>query len=408
MQLQEHQCRLQEMQLQQQEQQLEAQQRERERQERLDALREQQRQFEMQRKRQARTEWTESRQRAVTEQSGSQAIEQPPPEYEASSVAVSEDREVLQRPDMKRGGGGPGQVGLGSPRQWDECKGVLRRGAFVALLCRCRVLRYAALPRVDGKVFAITGTTSGTGFVAAWVVAELGGTDFESVRKAAAEIKSKYEKLYCLSLNAGIMTNHLSHFLLAAELFPLLQAEAEATGDARIVTHSSLGRLHTVNKGLEEKYFGKNGGNLGGDSIKMMGGACYHRYFQTKLANSVFTYGLHEKLKAKNSKVRSLTCHPGGSATNLSNGLKFACCMDCLMSCCIMPCMAQAPEDGAMGLIKCMMDPEAVSGTLYGPKNSGLTGPAVDNPTFDYETDPKAIEMLWRTSEEATGVKFGV
>ena len=29
--------------------------------------------------------------------------------------------------------------------------------------------------------------------------------DFESVRKAAAEIKSKYEKLYCLSLNAGIM-----------------------------------------------------------------------------------------------------------------------------------------------------------------------------------------------------------
>ena len=316
-----------------------------------------------------------------------------------------------------------------------------------------------ALPRVDGKVFAITGTTSGTGFVAAWVMAELGGTvlllnrtsqrvsdsmdqlktivpdgkfidvacdlqDFESVRKAAAEIKSKYEKLYCLSLNAGIMatpdkatkdgydtqmqTNHLSHFLLAAELFPLLQAEAEATGDARIVTHSSLGRLHTVNKGLEEKYFGKNGGNLGGDSIKMMGGACYHRYFQTKLANSVFTYGLHEKLKAKNSKVRSLTCHPGGSATNLSNGLKFGCCMDCLMSCCIMPCMAQAPEDGAMGLIKCMIDPEAVSGTLYGPKNSGLTGPAVANPTFDYETDPKAIEMLWRTSEEATGVKFDV
>ena len=230
--------------------------------------------------------------------------------------------------------------------------------------------------------------------------------------------------LYCLSLNAGIMatpdkatkdgydtqmqTNHLSHFLLASELFPLLQAEAEATGDARIVTHSSLGRLHTVNKGLEEKYFGKNGGNLGGDSLKMMGGACYHRYFQTKLANSVFTYGLHEKLKAKNSKVRSLTCHPGGSATNLSNGLKFGCCMDCCLSCCIMPCLAQSPEDGSMGLIKCMVDPEAVSGTLYGPKNSGMTGPAVANPTKDYETDPKAIEMLWRTSEEATGVKFDV
>lgn len=31
------------------------------------------------------------------------------------------------------------------------------------------------LPRADGKVFVITGTTSGTGFVAAWVAAQLGG-----------------------------------------------------------------------------------------------------------------------------------------------------------------------------------------------------------------------------------------
>ncbi|CAE7487528.1 unnamed protein product [Symbiodinium natans] len=312
------------------------------------------------------------------------------------------------------------------------------------------------LPRVDGKVFVITGTTSGTGFVAAWVVAELGGEvlllnrpsqrvadslqrlkeivpdgkfcdvacdlqDFESVRKAAAEIKSKYTKIYCLANNAGIMatpdeatkdgydtqmqTNHLSHFLLTAELFPLLEAEAAANGDARIVSHSSLGRLHTVNNGLEEKYFGKNGGNLGGDSIKLMGGACYHRYFQTKLANSVFTYGLHEKLAARGSKVRSLCAHPGGSATNLANGLKHGCCADCLIGC-LMPCFAQSPEDGTMGLLKCMVAPDAESGVLYGPKNSGTSGPAVPNPPKAYENDPKAVEMLWRTSEEATGIKF--
>lgn len=29
--------------------------------------------------------------------------------------------------------------------------------------------------------------------------------DFESVRKAAAEIKSQYSKIYCLANNAGIM-----------------------------------------------------------------------------------------------------------------------------------------------------------------------------------------------------------
>lgn len=316
----------------------------------------------------------------------------------------------------------------------------------------------AELPRADGKVFVITGTTSGTGFVAAWVVAELGGEvlllnrpsarvtssmeqlksivpegkfvniacdlqDFESVRRAAEEIKSKYKKLYCLSLNAGIaatpdkatkdgydiqmQTNHLSHFLLTTELCPLLQAQCEETGDARVVTHSSFGRLHTPNKGLEEKYFGKNGGNLGGDSIGLMSGGCFERYFQSKLANSVFTYGLHEKLKAKDSKIRSISAHPGGAQTNLGQNMKPGCCLSCFLGC-IESFVIQSPEDGAMGLLTGMVVADAKSGVLYGPKNSGTSGLAVPNPVMAYETDPKALNMLWRTSEEATGVKFQV
>jgi len=149
------------------------------------------------------------------------------------------------------------------------------------------------LPNVDGKVFVITGTTSGTGFVAAQTVAEKGGEvvmlnrksqrvtdahaklvvavpagkfvnvecdlqDFASVKKAAEEVKSKYKKIHCLSNNAGIMmtpdkattdgcdtqmqTNHLSHFILTKELMPLLEAEAAESGDARIVHHSSMAR----------------------------------------------------------------------------------------------------------------------------------------------------------------------
>lgn len=38
-----------------------------------------------------------------------------------------------------------------------------------------------------------------------------------------------------------------------AELFPLLEAQAKETGDARIVNHSSFGKNFTKNKGLEEK-----------------------------------------------------------------------------------------------------------------------------------------------------------
>ena len=317
------------------------------------------------------------------------------------------------------------------------------------------------LPMVDGKVFVITGTTSGTGFVAARTIAELGGEvvllnrkssrvatsmdklkkavpkggkfvsiecdlqSFESVRLAVKEIKSKYPKIYCLANNAGIMctpdeatvdgydtqmqTNHLSHFLLTAELFPLLQAEAKDSGGggACIVNHSSFGRLHTPNKGLEEKYFQKNGGNLGGNEIKMMGGACFHRYFQTKLANSVFTYALDEKLRASEMPIRVVCAHPGASNTNLDNHVDFGLFWR-FMTPILQTFMVQSDEEGAMGLIKGMVDPTAESGVLYGPKNGGTKGLPVPNPKETYETDPAAFEMLWRTSEEATGVKFEI
>ena len=312
------------------------------------------------------------------------------------------------------------------------------------------------LPRVEGKVFVITGTTSGTGFVAARVVAELGGEaillnrpsprvdammkslkeavpngkfvkidcdlqSFESVQKAAAEVKAKYDKLYCLTNNAGIMatpdeatedgydkqmqTNHLSHFLLTAELLPLLEAEAAANGDARIVNQSSLGRLHTPDDRLEEKYFGKNGGNLGGNEVGMMKGACFHRYFQTKLANSVFTYGLDNKLKARNSKIRAVCAHPGGSDTNLADHLNFGFFMNSVMHV-LGPIMMQSPEDGAMGILHAMLSPDAESGVLYGPKNSATRGKAVPNPPKPFETDTDSIDMLWRTSEAATGTQL--
>jgi NAD(P)-dependent dehydrogenase (short-subunit alcohol dehydrogenase family) len=309
-----------------------------------------------------------------------------------------------------------------------------------------------ALPNVDGKVFVITGTTSGTGYVAARTAAELGGEvlllnrssvrvdamlkklqeevpkgkfvtivcdlqDFSSVRNSIEEIKSKYSKIYCLANNAGIMatpdkatvdgydtqmqTNHLSHFLLTAELLPLLEAEAEATGDARIVNHSSAARDMT--KALEEKYFRKNGGDLGGDAYGFFTGPCFERYAQSKLANSVFTYGLHNKLQTKNSKVLAVCAHPGGSATNLTDHLRMGMFWDTMIKV-MTPFFFQTQDDGTMGLLKGMMDPDAQSGVLYGPK--GMKGLAIPNPPKPSETDPKAIDMLWKTSEEATGVEL--
>ncbi|CAB9514552.1 Uncharacterized oxidoreductase C736.13 [Seminavis robusta] len=308
------------------------------------------------------------------------------------------------------------------------------------------------LPSAEGKVFVITGTTSGTGYVAARTAAEKGGEvlllnrssdratkslaklkeevpdgkfvpiecdlqSFESARKAAAEIKSKYTSLYCVCWNAGIMgtpdqatvdgydtqmqTNHLSHFLLTAELLPLLEKQG---GDARIVNHSSGGRHMTPNKCLERKYFEKNGGNLGGSEVELgkISGPPFLRYFQTKLANAVFTKALHEKLQAKKSPILAICADPGFSATDLTN--HFGGGGDDFLK--GHAERVQTPEDGAMGILKGMMDPDVQSGVHYGP--AGSKGPAVINPERPYEVDPEGIKMLWETSQAATGVVFEI
>ncbi|CAB9526725.1 Dehydrogenase/reductase SDR family member on chromosome X [Seminavis robusta] len=307
------------------------------------------------------------------------------------------------------------------------------------------------LPSAEGKVFAITGTTSGTGYVAARTAAEKGGAvlllnrssdrankslaklkeevpngkfvpiecdlqSFESVRKAAAEIKSKYTALYCVCWNAGIMatpdqatvdgydtqmqTNHLSHFLLTAELLPLLEKQG---GDARIVNHSSGGRHMTPNKCLERKYLEKNGGNLGGSEMDVgkFSGAPFLRYFQTKLANAVFTKALHQKLQAKKSPILAICADPGMSATSLANHVDGA--EDMMKG---FAERVQTPEDGAMGILKGMMHPDVQSGVHYGP--AGTKGPAVINEEKPYEVDPEGIKMLWETSQAATGISFEI
>lgn len=256
--------------------------------------------------------------------------------------------------------------------------------------------------------------------------------DMASVRKAAKEIKSKYKALYCLSNNAGIMatpdeitadgfdkqmqTNHISHFLLTEELFPLLKASVKDCGDARVVQHSSIARDQTKDNLLREEYLSKQikDGSLGGDEGNgILSGPSWERYCQTKLANSVFCQALHCKIsdsKDENAKgVLSICAHPGLSQTNLGDhlvdgGSTFKKAMWWLY----LALMNQSAEDGSMGLIKGMMESRDTvkSGVLYGPSGVGMYGWAVGLPTREYETDPEVRELLWKKSEEAIGAKF--
>jgi len=300
---------------------------------------------------------------------------------------------------------------------------------------------------LTNKVAAITGTTSGTGFICARELAKLGARvlllnresersvaalaklkeavptgDFEaiacdlqnfaSVRGAIDAIKSKHDRLDILCNNAGVMalpdqattdgydvqmqTNCISHFLLTKELFPLLRK----SDDARIVNQSSMARMGGP---LAAEYFGKNGGNLGGDGdpeeSASIRGPRWERYHQTKLANCAFTYGLHQKLAEKKiGNVKALLAHPGLALTSLQSTTAATGGMELDT-----PFMAQAQsaEDGALGIIRACADKEAASGNFYGPEQ--WVGFPDILPPEAHLSDPHNIATNWSGCVAAVG-----
>ncbi|MGK0367231.1 MAG: NAD(P)-dependent dehydrogenase (short-subunit alcohol dehydrogenase family) [Thermoproteota archaeon] len=301
---------------------------------------------------------------------------------------------------------------------------------------------------MDGAVVAITGTTSGTGYVAARELAKKGAEvillnreseraiksleklssdvptgkfvqiicdlqSMESVEKSITQIKSKYKVVDVLCNNAGVMaledyatidgydvqmqTNVISHFQLFRGLLPLLKESKEA----RIINHTSMARMGGP---LKAEYFGKNGGELGGDELiagenSRFSGGRWERYHQTKLANFVFTYALKQKMAEENIlNITSMVAHPGLAKTNLQITTAKAGGMDAdseFMS------NSQSAEDGATGIIRAAMDIEAKSGDFFGPKE-WVGFPERLEPELELISQHN-IDVFWKGCEAAVG-----
>lgn len=320
----------------------------------------------------------------------------------------------------------------------------------------------ATLPSMAAKTVVITGTTSGTGKVAAATMADLGAKvlvlnrassrsttafdelvsansdgdlhsvecdlqSFGSVEQAAKQVAELCpEGLHVLANNAGVMalgdiatgdgfdvqmqTNHLSHFLLTRELMPLLDRAAAADGEARVVNHSSVARM-SPSKTLLADQLEKRGGQLGGDGSSLQNmlfrGPRWLRYNQSKLANCAFTAALHNKLAASGSAVKALVAHPGLSNTHLQKTSVAEGGMGSLFTNLMMR-FSQSPEDGAMGLISCMALTDAKSGQFYGP-GKGMSAYKGKAEPFDLEPfydNAETRDLLWSKSEEAIGRSF--
>jgi NAD(P)-dependent dehydrogenase (short-subunit alcohol dehydrogenase family) len=300
---------------------------------------------------------------------------------------------------------------------------------------------------LTGRTAAITGTTSGTGFVLARELGRLGAEvlllnrassraeaalarlqeavpgarfvpitcdlqDFASVRAAAAAVAARSDTLDILCNNAGVMalpdratgdgydvqmqTNVISHFLLTRELMPLLRNSS----DARVVSHTSMARL---GPDLEARYFGQNGGDLGGDGTAednaRFSGPRWARYHQTKLANCAFTYELQRRVEAAGlTQIKFALAHPGLAATNLqvttseTGGMSMG---GGFMS------QAQSAEDGALGILRGCADPDLRSGDFFGP--AGWTGFPDRLPPEDSLSSAHNRRTNWEGCEAAVG-----
>ena len=283
-----------------------------------------------------------------------------------------------------------GNSGIG----FEIARVLARHGARVVLACRSAEKARQASDRIVVAQSAADVTT-----------VRLDLSSLSSIRAAADQIRSSYPRLDLLINNAGVMevpyertedgfeltfgTNHLGHFALTGlVLDSLLQ-----TPGSRVVTMSSQGHASGV---------------MNFDDLQSEQG--YRpdtAYFQSKLANLLFTYELDRRLRASGAHTSALGAHPGVVYTDL---FRTRSQFEQLI---ISPRMrllnfwfAQSVHMGALPALRAAVDPSARGGEFYGPRRKFDTGyPArVQSSTRSLDVADQA--RLWEVSEQLTGVSY--
>jgi NAD(P)-dependent dehydrogenase (short-subunit alcohol dehydrogenase family) len=229
----------------------------------------------------------------------------------------------------------------------------------------------------------------------------------DSVRNAAAELRGSKGRIDILINNAGVMeppyertvdgfeltfaTNHLGHFALTGLLLERLLEEP----GSRIVTVSSEGHAR---------------GTIDFDDLQSENGyEPAEAYYQSKLANLLFTYQLDCRLRAAGAQTMALACHPGIVFTNLyRTRSKLERALLSRRMRLLNSRLVQSLRMGALPSVRAATDRFARGGEFYGPPGRGYTGYPVRVESSARSHDEEAQHLLWQESERLTGVRYAI
>lgn len=298
---------------------------------------------------------------------------------------------------------------------------------------------------LKGKTYVITGTTSGTGYEATRILllkgakvvmlnrnpeksaetiqhlkqklnnnAEVLNIQMDlgvqaSVRKAAAEVFDKVERIDALICNGAIAqvptrkltvdqfesqlgVNHFGHFTLQGLLFPLIEKS-----EGRIVTVGSMG----YDMGIKTIKF---------DDINWENDYTPNNaYSQSKLAQIMSIYELQSRLKAAGkTALKAYACHPGSSRTNLIN-TSGSFMMKFIFNLMKLSPLTQSAEKGAYPQLMCATEPNLEQSEFYGPTGRNFwVGPVGVHKIEPHAKDKAVAKRLWELSEKETGFQWTI
>jgi len=287
-------------------------------------------------------------------------------------------------------------TGANSGIGWENARVLAARGADVLLACRSAERGREAIERI--RKLSPSASVE---------LVEMDLADLDSVREAAARVERDHARLDLLLNNAGLMAlperrtaqgfemqfgvNHFGHFALTGRLLPRLLA----TPGARVVTVSSNGHRP---------------GRIRFEDLQWTSGyRPWNAYFQSKLANLLFTFELQRRLQAAGQSLLALAAHPGGSRTNLGNENPGGFFNTLLVRArpLIERYLLQGPEMGALPTLRAAVDPAAKGGEYYGPDGfNQQAGHPVRVGSSRRSKDAEAARKLWEISEDLTGVRY--